>query len=97
MNRLLTLLFAGAMAFGVSASAQAAKVNMEKITCAELIAMPAGTTLVVASWMSGYINASAKNTTINLAVMPANAKSLHGYCTANPTMPVMKAIESMMP
>jgi hypothetical protein len=97
MNRLLTLLFASSLAFGVSASAQAAEVNMQKITCGELIAMPAGTTLLVAGWMSGYFNAKANNTTIDLGVMLANGQTVSDYCAANPAIPVMKAIESMMP
>jgi hypothetical protein len=97
MKRPLTLLFAGSLVFGAGNAAQAAEVNMQKITCGELIAMPAGTTLLVAGWMSGYFNAKVNNTTIDLGVMLANGQTVSDYCGANPAVPVMKAIESMMP
>jgi hypothetical protein len=47
--------------------------------------------------MSGYFNAKANNTTIDLGVMLANGQTVSDYCAANPAVPVMKAIESMMP
>lgn len=97
MKHLIALLFAGLLTLGASAAAQAAQINMAKITCQDVIAMPAGATLVVAGWMSGYFNAKANNTVVDLDIMMANGQVVSDFCSANPTMSAMKAIEALMP
>ena len=97
MKHLLALLFAGSLTLGVSTAVLADEIDMAKITCGELIAMPDGATLTVASWMSGYFNSKANNTVLDLDIMMHNGDVVSEFCQKNPNTPVMKAIKELMP
>jgi hypothetical protein len=71
------------------------KIDMAKITCADLVNSYAEDVVVIGTWMSGYYNAKRNNTTIDPKTLAANSKRVADYCRANPKVTVMKAIESL--
>ena len=79
---------------GSGATAQT-KINMAKITCADLVNSYPEDMIVIGTWMSGYYNAKRNNTTIDPKTLAANSKRVADYCRANPKVTVMKAIESL--
>ena len=78
---------------GSGATAQT-KINMAKITCADLVNSYPEDVVVIGAWMSGYYNAKRNNTTLDPKTLAANSKRVADYCRANPKATVMKAIES---
>jgi hypothetical protein len=97
MKQLSILVIAGALMLGASTAALANQIDMAKITCGQLMAMPAGATLTVGSWMSGYYNSKANNTVIDFDLMVANADVVSNFCTKNPNLTLMKAIKDLLP
>jgi acid stress chaperone HdeB len=85
----------GALIISGSGAIAQAKINMAKITCADLVNSYPDEMVVIGTWMSGYYNAKRNNTTIDPKTLAANSKRVADYCRANPKVTVMKAIESL--
>ncbi len=68
-------------------------VDMGKLTCRELIKADFQDFAGLTMWLSGYYNASVRNTTIDLYQFARAAKSVKEYCQASPQATVMSATE----
>lgn len=79
---------------GANANAQM-KVDMAAFTCGDLASMDAAEFVVIGSWMSGYYNAKRNNAMIDVKQLQENTKNVVVYCKSNPTVTVMKAIETL--
>ena len=75
--------------------AMAAEVDMSKLTCKEVAAMPAGRIVVVSVWMNGYVHGKAGNAMVDSDKAHANAEKLAEYCKANADSTVADAIEAL--
>ncbi len=79
---------------GLVSSAFAAEVDMSKLTCKEVGAMPAAKTIGVAMWVNGYVHGKAGNAMIDSDKAHASAEKVVAYCKSNPTTTLADAIEA---
>ena len=68
-------------------------VDMGKLTCRELIKADFQDFAGLTMWLSGYYNASVRNTVIDLYQFAAAAKSVKDLCQTSPQATVMSAAE----
>jgi acid stress chaperone HdeB len=68
-------------------------VDMGKLTCRELIKADFQDFAGLTMWLSGYYNASVRNTVIDLYQFAAAAKSVKDFCQTSPQATVMSAAE----
>ncbi|MGO4674971.1 HdeA/HdeB family chaperone [Bosea sp. 2YAB26] len=74
---------------------RAAEVDMSKLTCKEVGAMPAAQTIGVAMWVNGYVHGKAGNAMVDGDKAHANAQKIADYCKANPAATLTSAIEAV--
>ena len=68
-------------------------VDMSKLTCSELTKLGFQDFAGVTMWLSGYYNASVRNTTIDLNQFALAAKTVKDHCASTPRATVMSAAE----
>ena len=68
-------------------------VDMSKLTCAELNRLGFQDFAGITMWMSGYYNASVRNTVIDLDRFAQAAKTVKDHCATTPRATVMSAAE----
>jgi acid stress chaperone HdeB len=73
----------------------AAEVDMSKVTCKEVGAMPAAKTIGVAMWVNGYVHGKAGNAMVDSDQAHANAEKIADYCKANPASTLTDAIAAV--
>jgi acid stress chaperone HdeB len=81
--------------FGLAGHAIAMEMDMSKLTCKEVAAMPAGKTVAVAMWMSGYAHGKAGNAMVDGDKAQANAKKITAYCKKNANATLASALEAV--
>ncbi|HVK90865.1 MAG TPA: HdeA/HdeB family chaperone [Mycoplana sp.] len=94
MKRLFSIALAVA-AIGLAGQVLAKDIDMSKLTCKEIGAMPAARTVAVAMWVSGYAHGKAGNPMIDGEKVHANAEKAVAYCKKNPDTTLGEAMESM--
>jgi len=94
MKRYLPTALAVAI-IGLAGQAMAAEMDMSKLTCKEVAAMPFGNAISIATWMNGYVHGKAGNTILDGDKAQANAEKVIGYCRQNPDATVASAIEAV--
>ena len=94
MKRYFSLALAVSI-IGLAGSAMAAEVDMSKLTCKEVGAMPAGKTIAVAMWMNGYVHGKAGNSMVDGDKAEANAQKIAAYCKNNADATLASAIEAV--
>ena len=80
---------------GVAGQVMAAEVDMSKLTCKDVGAMPAAKTIGVAMWVNGYVHGKAGNAMVDGDKAHANAEKIADYCKANPDATLASAIEAV--
>ena len=93
MKRLLIALAVAGIALPVPVLA--AEVDMSKVTCQQVGAMPPGKTIAVAMWMNGYAHGRMGNPMVDGDKAHANAEKVADYCKNNPSTPLAAAIEAI--
>jgi acid stress chaperone HdeB len=68
-------------------------VDMGKLTCRELTRLHVQDFAGITMWLSGYYNAGARNTVIDLDQFAQAAKTVKDFCQASPQSTVMSAAE----
>jgi len=68
-------------------------VDMSKMTCSELTKLGFQDFAGLTMWLSGYHNASVRNTVIDLYQFAQAAKTVKDYCATNPRATVMSGAE----
>jgi HdeA/HdeB family protein len=71
-------------------------VDLSKLTCAELNRLGFQDFAGITMWMSGYYNASIRNTTIDLDRFAQAAKIVKDHCVTTPRATVMSAAEKAL-
>ncbi|KAA0699911.1 hypothetical protein DTW90_11390 [Neorhizobium sp. P12A] len=94
MRRLLSISLALA-GIGLIGPAMAAEVDMSKLTCKEVGAMPAAKKIGVAMWVNGYVHGKAGNAMIDGDKAHANAEKVADYCKDNPGSTLPEALEAL--
>lgn len=68
-------------------------VDMSKLSCRELTKLGFQDFAGITMWLSGYYNASARSTVIDLNEFAQAAKTVKDFCQASPHSTVMSAAE----
>jgi len=68
-------------------------VDMSKMTCRELTKLGFEDFAGITMWLSGYYNASVRNTVIDLYQFAQAAKTVKDFCQTSPQSTVMSAAE----
>jgi hypothetical protein len=90
------LLAAAAIVSSLAAPAAAEDkmvVDMSKMTCGELTKLGFQDFAGITMWLSGYYNASIRNTVIDLYQFAQAAKAVKDYCATSPRATVMSGAE----
>lgn len=94
MNRYFPIALAAA-SIVLAGQAMAKEVDMSKLTCKEVGAMPAAKTIGVAMWVNGYVHGKAGNAMVDSDMAHANAEKVADYCKNNPDATLASAIEAL--
>jgi hypothetical protein len=86
------VLLAGAV-LPMSAQAQFV-IDMNRVTCAQYLAMPAQDSKTFSAWMSGWFNQKTGYTRVDLAAYARNVANVKAWCQSNPKETVMAGLES---
>jgi len=68
-------------------------VDMSKLTCSQLTKLGFQDFAGLTMWLSGYYNASVRNTIIDLDRFALAAKTVKDFCQTSPRATVMSAAE----
>jgi hypothetical protein len=68
-------------------------VDMSKMTCRELTKLGFQDFSGITMWLSGYYNASVRNTVIDLYQFAQAAKTVKNFCETSPQSAIMSATE----
>jgi hypothetical protein len=68
-------------------------VDMSKLTCSQLTKLGFQDFAGLTMWLSGYYNASVRNTVIDLDQFAQAAKTVKDFCQTSPRATVMSAAE----
>ena len=93
--KLLFSIAVTAATIGLAGQALSAEVDMSKLTCKEVGAMPAGKTIGIAMWMNGYVHGKAGNAIVDGDKAEANAAKIAAYCKENADATLASAIEAV--
>lgn len=82
------------LSLGASAAAEDKMVvDMSKLTCRELTKLGFQDFAGITMWLSGYYNASVRNTVIDLDQFAQAAKTVKDFCQTSPQSTAMSATE----
>jgi len=81
--------------FGSSAAPAQVSIDVAKITCNQFNLFKITNPKNIALWVSGYYNAKRNNTIIDPQALEQNTVKVSRYCSMNPEMPVMQAVEAV--
>jgi HdeA/HdeB family len=90
---LITIVVALCVSQAPAAAEDKMVVDMGKMTCSELTKLGFQDFAGITMWLSGYYNASVRNTVIDLYQFAQAAKTVKDYCAASPRATVMAAAE----
>jgi HdeA/HdeB family len=94
MPRLFITIAISLLLSGVPARAEDNMVvDLSKLTCAELNRLGFQDFAGITMWLSGYYNASVRNTVIDLDQYAQAAKAVKDHCATTPRATVMSAAE----
>jgi acid stress chaperone HdeB len=94
MKRYLLIAIAS-LCVGFAGQATAKEVDMSKLTCKEVGAMPPARIAGVAMWMSGYVHGKAGNTMVDSEAAHANAEKIAAYCKSNASATLASAVDAV--
>lgn len=89
------LIFAIALAGALTPAASQAqvKIDMTKITCGEVLAMPADDRSDFAAFMSGWFSQKSGRTFIDVGLFQKNSASVMNWCAGNKSESVMAGLQ----
>ncbi|RDJ27859.1 hypothetical protein DWF00_09620 [Bosea caraganae] len=96
MKRAAICLLLLGCSFSAPASAQV-MIDMPRITCGDYLKLPARNAQVLSAWMSGWANQKRGYSKVDLSSYPANVAAVRNWCTSNPGVTLMSAIERALP
>ena len=97
MNKIMTIASGLALALAASAPATAqVTLDVSKITCWQFATYKIANPNYIAVWVSGYFHGKVGDTTIDPPAVLANATKMQEYCTKNPDVPFMQAVETVL-
>lgn len=94
--RIIVLILVG-LALVASAPARAqVTLDVSKITCWQFVTYKVTNPQFIAIWMSGYQHGKRGDTVIDTQGLAADTTKVQDYCTKNPDVPFMQAVETVL-
>jgi hypothetical protein len=87
----LALVFAGSLCAG-AAQAQV-MIDMQRVTCADFLAMTPSNAALTAAWLSGWFNQKMGYTTVDLKAYERNVENVTKWCGSNPKETLMSGLQ----
>jgi hypothetical protein len=87
----VSFFLAGAV-LSVSSQAQVV-IDMNRVTCAQYLAMPEEDSKTFSAWMSGWFNQKTGYTRVDLEAYARNVANVKAWCQSNPKETVMAGLE----
>ncbi len=69
--------------------------DVSKVTCWQFATYKVANPQFIAIWVSGYHQGKRGDTVVDTERLVANADKLSDYCTKNPDIPLMQAVETV--
>ena len=91
MKRLIMVCATVAALAPVGARAQV-DIDMGRVTCGELLALPEARQDMFAAWMSGWVNNKINRTQVDLVAFRKNIASVKGWRASHKTESVMRGL-----
>ncbi len=79
----------------LAGQALAASIDMSKVACKDVGAMPPARIVGVAMWVNGYAHGKAGDPMIDGEKAHANAAKVAAYCKKNPSSTLMDALDAI--
>jgi acid stress chaperone HdeB len=70
--------------------------DMSKLTCWQYVTYKVTNPKYISVWISGYFHGKRGDTLVDMQQVVANADTLTTFCTKNPDMPLMQAVETAL-
>jgi hypothetical protein len=71
-------------------------VDVSKLTCEQFATYKVTNPKYLAVWLSGYDHGRRGDVVVDMQQLVANTEKLEDYCLKNPTVPMMKAAETIL-
>jgi hypothetical protein len=68
-------------------------IDMNRVTCAQYLAMPEDDSKTFSAWMSGWFNQKTGYTRVDLRAYVRNVANVKAWCQSNPKETVMAGLE----
>ena len=97
MKSITMIVLALGLSLGVNSAATAqVSLDVSKITCWQFVTYKITNPQFIAIWVSGYYHGKDGDTVVDPPAVVANAKKMQEYCTKNPDVPFMQAVETVI-
>ena len=92
MRKFAVSVFLAGAVLPISAQAQFV-IDMNRVTCAQYLAMPEQDSKTFSAWMSGWFNQKTGYTRVDLGTYARNVANVKAWCQSNPKETVMAGLE----
>ena len=97
MRTIFLALLMPILASGTSLPAHAqVTLDMSKVTCWQYVTYKVTNPKYISVWLSGFYHGKRGDTLVDMAQVVENADKLTTFCTKNPDMPLMQAVEAAL-
>jgi hypothetical protein len=70
--------------------------DVSKVTCWQFVTYKVTNPRLLAIWVSGYQHGKRGDTVVDTQDLEAKADKVEEYCTKNPDVPMMEAVETVL-
>jgi acid stress chaperone HdeB len=95
MRRTLLVIAAASLGAATLPAAAQIKMDMNKITCQDMLGYNAADRTFLQYWMSGYYNAAANSDILDFKRLETNSAKVLAYCKKNKSMMLSGAINKI--
>jgi acid stress chaperone HdeB len=96
MKSVTAMMIALGLGLGFGEASAQVTLDVSKITCWQFATYKVTNPQYISIWVSGYYHGKAGDTTIDPPTVVANATKMQEYCTKNPDVPFMQAVETVL-
>ena len=96
MKTIFTSLLVLALAFSATSAGAQVLLDVSKITCWQFVTYKVTNPRLIAIWVSGYYHGKRGDTVVDTQDIEAKADKVEEYCTKNPDVPMMDAVETVL-
>ena len=97
MRTITTIMLGFAFACAASTPGRAqVSLDVDKVTCWQFVTYKVTSPQNIAIWVSGYFHGKRGETTIDTQELVAKAAKMQEFCSKNPDVPLMQAVETVL-